>query len=68
MNFQFGEFMDKVEIGISRPTDFFFDNFRHYAVSRLYDAASPEQVLLYLPQLVQALKYESQQSNDLAQV
>ncbi|PAV79873.1 hypothetical protein WR25_22318 [Diploscapter pachys] len=40
---------------------------RHYAVSRLYDAASPEQVLLYLPQLVQALKYEPHQNNDLAQ-
>lgn len=31
---------------------------RRYAVSRLAHA-SPEQILLYLPQLVQALKYES---------
>ncbi|ULU09618.1 hypothetical protein L3Y34_014187 [Caenorhabditis briggsae] len=34
---------------------------RAYSVSRLLEAASPEQVLLYLPQLVQALKYEHNQ-------
>lgn len=34
---------------------------RAYSVSRLLEAASPEQVLLYLPQLVQALKYEQGQ-------
>lgn len=32
---------------------------RIYAVSRLEHSAAPEQILLYLPQLVQALKYES---------
>ncbi|CAI5438733.1 unnamed protein product [Caenorhabditis angaria] len=37
---------------------------RAYAVSRLLNAASPEQVLLYLPQLVQALKYEPSVPND----
>ncbi|CAB3407840.1 unnamed protein product [Caenorhabditis bovis] len=31
---------------------------RAYAVDRLVKSASPDQVLLYLPQLVQALKYE----------
>ncbi|KJH48163.1 phosphoinositide 3-kinase family, accessory domain protein [Dictyocaulus viviparus] len=39
---------------------------RCYAVSRLFDAASPEQVLLYLPQLVQALKYEPLSTTDAA--
>ncbi|VDM58565.1 unnamed protein product [Angiostrongylus costaricensis] len=39
---------------------------RCYAVSRLFDAASPEQVLLYLPQLVQALKYEPLPTTDAA--
>ncbi|CAI2307808.1 unnamed protein product [Caenorhabditis sp. 36 PRJEB53466] len=37
---------------------------RAYSVSRLLEAASPDQVLLYLPQLVQALKYEQTQAND----
>ncbi|EGT45481.1 hypothetical protein CAEBREN_10215 [Caenorhabditis brenneri] len=37
---------------------------RAYSVSRLLEAASPEQVLLYLPQLVQALKYEQNQQNE----
>lgn len=37
---------------------------RAYSVSRLLDGAGAEQVLLYLPQLVQALKYEPSQSND----
>lgn len=37
---------------------------RAYSVSRLLEAASPEQVLLYLPQLVQALKYEQNQSGE----
>ncbi|EYC37933.1 hypothetical protein Y032_0756g2089 [Ancylostoma ceylanicum] len=39
---------------------------RCYAVSRLFDAASPDQVLLYLPQLVQALKYEPLPTTDAA--
>ncbi|WKX92385.1 hypothetical protein Q1695_010425 [Nippostrongylus brasiliensis] len=39
---------------------------RCYAVSRLFDAASPDQVLLYLPQLVQALKYEPIPTTDAA--
>ena len=37
---------------------------RAYSVSRLLEAASPEQVLLYLPQLVQALKYGQNQSGE----
>ncbi|CAD6194718.1 unnamed protein product [Caenorhabditis auriculariae] len=37
---------------------------RAYAVSRLLDGASPDQVLLYLPQLVQALKYEPTSVSD----
>uniref|UniRef100_A0A8L8K2Q3 Phosphatidylinositol 3-kinase catalytic subunit type 3 n=1 Tax=Heligmosomoides polygyrus TaxID=6339 RepID=A0A8L8K2Q3_HELPZ len=41
-------------------------NVRCYAVSRLFDAASPDQVLLYLPQLVQALKYEPLPTTDAA--
>ncbi|KAK6731035.1 hypothetical protein RB195_007479 [Necator americanus] len=39
---------------------------RCYAVSRLFDAASPDQVLLYLPQLVQAIKYEPLPTTDAA--
>uniref|UniRef100_A0A1I7XRN7 Phosphatidylinositol 3-kinase catalytic subunit type 3 n=1 Tax=Heterorhabditis bacteriophora TaxID=37862 RepID=A0A1I7XRN7_HETBA len=39
---------------------------RCYAVSRLFDAASSDQMLLFLPQLVQALKYEPQPTTDAA--
>uniref|UniRef100_A0A183D814 PIK helical domain-containing protein n=1 Tax=Gongylonema pulchrum TaxID=637853 RepID=A0A183D814_9BILA len=40
---------------------------RRYAVSRL-SHAKPEQILLYLPQLVQALKYERFAQNVLKEV
>lgn len=41
---------------------------REYAVLRLEEAASPDQVLLYLPQLVQALKYEPLLATDTSMV
>lgn len=41
---------------------------REYAVNRLFHSATPEQVHLYLPQLVQALKYEPYKEQDVTKV